>query len=69
MPYVFLSLADAQSIGVCGLTKAVKAEVNPTATRNTDPKDKKNSAISLTSPLYSAAASICTLALALSVLT
>jgi len=70
MPYVFLSLADATSIGICGLTKAVKAEVNPTTTRNTDNKDKKNSAMSLSaSSLFGAAASISTLALALSVLT
>ena len=69
MPYVFLSLADAQSIGICGLSKGVKAEVNPTATRNTDSKDKKNSATSLTSPLCSVAALIYTLAMALSVLT
>jgi hypothetical protein len=74
MPYVFLSLADAQSIGICGLSKAAKAEVNPTATRNTDSKnkDKKNSAssrLSTSASAFSAGAAIPILALALSVLT
>jgi hypothetical protein len=40
-----MSLSDAQSIGVCGLSKAVRAADTPTtSTRNTD---KKNAALGL----------------------
>jgi len=69
MPYVFLSLADAQSIGICGLAKAPKAEANPTATRNTNAEKENSASLFSTSPLVSIGASIVTLVLAVSSLT
>jgi alpha-amylase len=70
MPYVFLSLGDAQAIGICGLSKAGRAEGDPsTTTRNTNSdKDKNNSAFT-TSASLGAGLFATTLALALAALT
>jgi alpha-amylase len=68
MPYVFLSLADAQSIGICGLSKSSQGEPSTTS-RNTDTSKGKDNAASSTSFGAGAATLAITLALALSTLT
>jgi alpha-amylase len=71
MPYVFLSMSDAQSIGICGLSKTAKTDGEPSTNTRTAATDKKNSATSLitSSSILTAGASILALTIGLSMLT